>query len=128
MHINAARPLQARARKLCAEAGADLARVTFHDHPTDDAWCRDHGPIFVKNDATKELALTDWELMERENGMLINLPTPRLLVSAQNRWNVHEILKRSNPSQQELNAKFETNPETVYTNLRLKELQAKRAS
>ena len=60
VHINAARPLQARARKLCAEAGADLARVTFHDHPTDDAWCRDHGPIFVKHRRSGEVAVTDW--------------------------------------------------------------------
>jgi len=28
--------------------------------PTNDAWCRDHGPIFVKNDRTGEVALTDW--------------------------------------------------------------------
>ena len=37
-----------------------MARVTFYDHPTNDAWCRDHGPIFVKNDRTGEVALTDW--------------------------------------------------------------------
>ncbi|NBP89891.1 MAG: agmatine deiminase family protein, partial [Opitutae bacterium] len=31
------------------------------DIATDDVWCRDHGPIFVKNDQTGELAITDWE-------------------------------------------------------------------
>lgn len=61
VHINAAKPLQARALALITRAGADLSRVTLHDHPTDDAWCRDHGPIFVKNDATGEVAITDWE-------------------------------------------------------------------
>ena len=60
VHINLARPLQQRARALLNRAGADLGRITLHDHPTDDAWCRDHGPIFVKNDATGEVALTDW--------------------------------------------------------------------
>lgn len=60
VRINAARRLQARAKRLCAEARADLSRVTFYDHPTDDAWCRDHGPIFVKNDRTGEVAITDW--------------------------------------------------------------------
>ncbi|HVU31838.1 MAG TPA: agmatine deiminase family protein [Opitutaceae bacterium] len=61
VRINASAALQPRARQHCAAAGANLARVTFYDHPTDDAWCRDHGPIFVKNDRTGEVAVTDWE-------------------------------------------------------------------
>lgn len=61
VHLNAARELQPQARRLCKLAGADMARVFFHDHPTDDAWCRDHGPIFVKNDATGEIAVTGWK-------------------------------------------------------------------
>jgi len=60
VRINAAKKLHARAARLCERAGADLARVTFFDHPTNDAWCRDHGPIFVKNPATGSVALTDW--------------------------------------------------------------------
>lgn len=60
VRINCAAKLQLRAKRLCAAAGADMARVRFHDHPTNDAWCRDHGPIFVKNDRTGEVALTDW--------------------------------------------------------------------
>src|SRR3954463_1066352 len=60
VRINAAAALHARAKKLCAAAGADMARVTFYNHPTNDAWCRDHGPIFVKNNRTGEVALTDW--------------------------------------------------------------------
>jgi len=60
VRINCAAPLQARAKRLCARAGADMAKVTFYNHPTNDAWCRDHGPIFVKNDRTGEVAVTDW--------------------------------------------------------------------
>jgi agmatine deiminase len=60
VRINAALSLQARAKRLCAAAKADMSQVTFYDHRTDDAWCRDHGPIFVKSDRTGEVAITDW--------------------------------------------------------------------
>jgi len=60
VRINCARRYQARARRLCVRAGADMKRVFFHHHPTDDTWCRDHGPVFVKNDRTGEVAVTDW--------------------------------------------------------------------
>lgn len=61
VRINVARPLMGRARSLVARAGADPLNVEFHDHPTDDAWCRDHGPIFIKNGSTGEIAVTDWK-------------------------------------------------------------------
>ena len=61
VRINIAKPLQPRARALIKRAKADLARVTLYDHPTNDAWCRDHGPIFVKHRRTGEVALTDWK-------------------------------------------------------------------
>jgi agmatine deiminase len=60
VRMNAAAPLQARARSLVARAGADMANVAFFNHPTDDAWCRDHGPIFIRSRRTGEVALTDW--------------------------------------------------------------------
>ena len=60
VRINCALGLQVRAKRLCVQAGADMSRVTFYNHPTNDAWCRDHGPIFVKNDRTGEVAVTDW--------------------------------------------------------------------
>ena len=60
VRINCAAFLQTRARQFCAQAGADLSRVTFYDHPTNDAWCRDHGPIFVQHRTTGEVAVTDW--------------------------------------------------------------------
>ncbi len=61
VRINLARAGQARARALLGRAGADPANVEFYDHPTNDAWCRDHGPIFVKRGRTGEVALTDWK-------------------------------------------------------------------
>lgn len=60
VRINAAKKLHARALRLCERADARLDRVKFYDHPTNDAWCRDHGPIFVKHTKTGEVALTDW--------------------------------------------------------------------
>jgi agmatine deiminase len=58
--LNIALPLQPKARALIEQAGADMANVEMFDHATNDAWCRDHGPIFVRNDRTGEVALTDW--------------------------------------------------------------------
>jgi agmatine deiminase len=60
VRFNIAARHQKRAHALVAGAGADMANVEFYDHPTDDSWCRDHGPIFVRSDRTGEVALTDW--------------------------------------------------------------------
>jgi agmatine deiminase len=60
VRINVGPRHKARARSLIEGAGADMANVELFDNPTDDAWCRDHGPIFVRNDGTGEVALTDW--------------------------------------------------------------------
>jgi agmatine deiminase len=45
----------------CNQARANLSNVQLFDHPNNDVWCRDHGPIFVKNSSTAEIATTDWE-------------------------------------------------------------------
>ena len=45
----------------CNLAKAVPEHVELFDHPHDDVWCRDHGPIFVKNAASGEVAVTDWE-------------------------------------------------------------------
>ncbi|HYP16264.1 MAG TPA: agmatine deiminase family protein, partial [Opitutus sp.] len=60
VRINCAESIQPRAKRFCEKAGADMTKVTFYDHPTNDAWCRDHGPIFVKHTKTGEVAVTDW--------------------------------------------------------------------
>lgn len=41
-------------------AGADLSKLEFFMHPTNDAWCRDHGPAFLINDKEKKKAIVDW--------------------------------------------------------------------
>ncbi len=52
---------EAHARALLADAGATGA-IHFHHFPTNDAWCRDHGAIFVVRDGPsgRDLAATDW--------------------------------------------------------------------
>jgi agmatine deiminase len=61
VRINLSLDLQKKAQSLIKAAGADMGNVEFYDNPTNDAWCRDHGPIFVSNKRTKEIAVTDWE-------------------------------------------------------------------
>lgn len=61
VHLNVAARFQSEARRLLGEARADLAQITFHDHPNNDVWCRDHGPTFVRKDRTGEVALVDWD-------------------------------------------------------------------
>ena len=42
-------------------AGVDTTQFTLYLIPTDDAWCRDHGPAFVVNPVAREpLAVIDW--------------------------------------------------------------------
>jgi agmatine deiminase len=53
--------MQAKAMKYLQEAGANLANVHFFMHPTNDAWCRDHGPAFLINPkADKKKVIVDW--------------------------------------------------------------------
>ncbi len=43
------------------EASANLDSVKFFMHPTNDAWCRDHGPAFVINtSAEQKKIIVDW--------------------------------------------------------------------
>lgn len=64
VHINVgADGLEASATETLHRAGVPLSRVVFHPHPTDDAWCRDHGPIFVErhgDDGRVEQTILDW--------------------------------------------------------------------
>ena len=40
----------------------DLSKVEFFFHPTNDAWCRDHGPAFVINPKSEnKKAIIDWD-------------------------------------------------------------------
>ncbi|UJP65898.1 agmatine deiminase family protein [Mongoliitalea daihaiensis] len=62
VHINVANPsMEAFARKHIEAAGATMDQVCFHYFPTNDAWCRDHGPAFLVNDqAEQRKALVKW--------------------------------------------------------------------
>lgn len=39
---------------------APMERVEFHHNPTNEPWCRDHGPIFVKRSGATPLAVNDF--------------------------------------------------------------------
>lgn len=42
-------------------ADVNLEQVAFFFHPTNDAWCRDHGPAFLVNpDAEQKKVIVDW--------------------------------------------------------------------
>lgn len=57
VRINAAAELHVSIRNVLNQAGVTNFRL--YDHPADDVWCRDHGPIFVrKSDGTLQIA--DW--------------------------------------------------------------------
>ena len=54
-------PMQFFAIKYLQEAGVDLYKVDFFLHPTNDAWCRDHGPAFLINShAEQHKIIVDW--------------------------------------------------------------------
>lgn len=43
------------------EAGADLSQIEFYFNPSNDAWCRDHGPAFLLNaSAAEPKMIVDW--------------------------------------------------------------------
>jgi agmatine deiminase len=54
--------MEAEVRELVRHPDVPQGRLFFHHHPTNDAWCRDHGPIFVQRDGPrgKEEAIIDW--------------------------------------------------------------------
>jgi len=35
--------------------------ITYYEIPTNEPWCRDHGPIFLTRDADPKLAIVDWD-------------------------------------------------------------------
>ncbi|MBU6302161.1 MAG: agmatine deiminase family protein [Verrucomicrobia bacterium] len=60
VRINAAGAAHASIRKCLHHARVDPAGVELFDHPTNDVWCRDHGPIFVNARDGSGLTVTDW--------------------------------------------------------------------
>lgn len=64
VHINVAdEAMEHAARTEIRRAGAAPANLFFHHFPTNDAWCRDHGPCFVqrdRGDGTRDELILDW--------------------------------------------------------------------
>ena len=64
VHINVGdEALEESARDALRSERVPLTRVFFHRVPTDDAWCRDHGPIFVERsgpESGSQQVLLDW--------------------------------------------------------------------
>jgi agmatine/peptidylarginine deiminase len=50
-------------RQMLKRGGVSLDAVRFHLNPTNDAWVRDHGPMYVVRDVDgrRERAIVDWE-------------------------------------------------------------------
>jgi agmatine deiminase len=62
VHINVDdEAMERHAQSFLKTAGAD-GEIVFHHFPTNDAWCRDHGAIFVTNRASDApLLAVDWD-------------------------------------------------------------------
>ena len=41
--------------------GLPMERITFYRIPTNEPWCRDHGPIFLRRDRDPKLSVADWD-------------------------------------------------------------------
>jgi agmatine deiminase len=52
-------PAEHRAATMLKRGGANMARLHFHQWPTDRVWLRDSGPIFTKS-SSGDLSLTNW--------------------------------------------------------------------
>lgn len=50
---------EAEAREVLDSLPAE--RLTFHRIPTNEPWCRDHGPIFLTRTEEPRLAIVDWD-------------------------------------------------------------------
>jgi agmatine deiminase len=62
VNINVAdRAMQEFATEWLRKEEVDLSKVAFFMHPTNDAWCRDHGPAFLINpSADQKKVIVDW--------------------------------------------------------------------
>ena len=53
--------MQSSATAHLVKAGVNMDQVSFYLHPTNDAWCRDHGPAFLINPAAdQKKVIVDW--------------------------------------------------------------------
>lgn len=62
VHINVADvTMEANAKERLQAMDVNMSRIRFFHHPTNDAWCRDHGPAFLINpDSRQPKVIVDW--------------------------------------------------------------------
>lgn len=60
VRINAPLLSHMNIRLSIADNEGDLSQVDIYEHTTNDVWCRDHGPIFIKHNESGQVAITDW--------------------------------------------------------------------
>jgi len=60
LRINISSADQEREVRGYLSKAAPMERVEFHHNPTNEPWCRDHGPIFVKRSSAPTLAVNDF--------------------------------------------------------------------
>ncbi|MFN3404005.1 MAG: agmatine/peptidylarginine deiminase [Cytophagaceae bacterium] len=62
VHINVNdEAMKAKAQAHLRDAGVNMNNISFYLHPTNDAWCRDHGPAFLINPkAENKKIIIDW--------------------------------------------------------------------
>ena len=53
--------MESFAKEQLLKQNVDLKKIKFYHHPTNDAWCRDHGPAFLINpNAANKKVIVDW--------------------------------------------------------------------
>lgn len=53
--------MKSAATRWLEQAGTDMGNIAFYFNPTDDAWCRDHGPAFLINPGNDpRKIIVDW--------------------------------------------------------------------
>ena len=62
VHINVeGEAMENEAKEILQRHNTSLERIRFFHHPTNDAWCRDHGPAFLINpDSRQPKVIVDW--------------------------------------------------------------------
>ena len=61
VRINAPAMTHMNIRLSIADNEGDLSQVDIYDNATNDVWCRDHGPIFIKDKTSGKVSITDWQ-------------------------------------------------------------------
>lgn len=52
--------MKEKATRYLQQVNTDFNKIRFHFFPTNDAWCRDHGPAFLVNPKEKKKMIVDW--------------------------------------------------------------------